>query len=284
MLRTLHTVIHTALFWTWIVVTLPLFFGPAFVIWLVTLPFDPNGRILHYYTCFWCGQHVWTNPLWRLDVKGRDVLDTSRPYVYASNHLSAGDIAVLFTLFLPFKFVSKHQNFWVPFIGWNMYLNRYVKLRRGDAASVREVVKSCKTWLGRGVSIMMFPEGTRSITGVMGPFKLGAFKLAQEAGVAVVPIVIDGTREALPKDCVLRQWGSSKIRVRVLAPVESTDYADPRLLADAVRAKMEEAQRDVWALRGFAPPQPAPAEAAPGAGARAPHTAPAPAESEQVQA
>jgi 1-acyl-sn-glycerol-3-phosphate acyltransferase len=245
------------------VLALPLFFGPAFVIWLVTLPFDPNGRVLHYYTCIWCGQHVWTNPLWRLDVKGRDAVDTSKAYVYASNHLSAGDIAVLFTLRLPFKFVSKHQNFWVPFIGWNMYLNRYVKLRRGDPASVRDVIKACKKWLDRGVSIMMFPEGTRSVTGVMGSFKLGAFKLAKEANAPIVPIVLDGTREALPKDGVLRQWGTMPIRVRVLDPIHPKDYANARALADAVRAKMEEAQEELWRLRGFVPPASAPIEPSP---------------------
>jgi 1-acyl-sn-glycerol-3-phosphate acyltransferase len=265
MLRTIHTAVHTALFWAWIVIALPLFFGPAFVIWFLTLPFDSNGRVLHYYTCIWCGQHVWTNPLWRLDVRGRQGLDTSKAYVYASNHLSAGDIAVLFTLLLPFKFVSKHQNFWVPFIGWNMYLNRYVKLRRGDPSSVRDVIKVCKKWLARGVSIMMFPEGTRSVTGTMGPFKLGAFKLAKEAGAPIVPIVLDGTREALPRDGVLRQWGQMPIRVRVLAPVDPKDYADARALANAVRARMEEAQRELWALRGFVPtpaePSPAPPEA-----------------------
>jgi 1-acyl-sn-glycerol-3-phosphate acyltransferase len=254
MLRTLHTVIHTALFWAWVVISLPIFFVPAFFIWLVTLPFDRNGRMLHYYTCIWCGQHVWTDPLFGLDVQGRDRHDTSKAYVYASNHLSAGDVAVLFTLFLPFKFVSKHSNFWVPFIGWNMYLNRYVRLRRGDMASIREMIKTCRAWLDRGVSIMMFPEGTRSMTGAMLPFKLGAFKLAMEANRPVVPIVLDGTREALPKDGVLRQWGQTTIRVRVLDPVEPAAFADPRAFADAVRAKMEEAQRELWKLRGFTPP------------------------------
>ena len=253
MLRTLHTTLHTLLFWIWVVVALPLFFVPAFVIWLVTLPFDKNGRILHLYTCLWCGHHVWMNPLWRLDVAGREKIDMKTPYVYASNHLSAGDIAVLFTLYLPFKFVSKHQNFWVPFIGWNMYLNKYVKLRRGDPASVRDMIKQCRVWLKRGVSIMMFPEGTRSTTGIMGSFKLGAFKLAKEAGVAVVPVVLDGTREALPKDADLRQWGTLPIRVRICDPIHSKDFADPRQLANAVRARMEEAQKELWALRGFTP-------------------------------
>lgn len=255
MLRALHTTVHTVCFWAWIFLAAPLLFVPAVVIWIVTLPFDPNGRVLHLYTCFWCAQHLWTNPLWRMDVQGREHVDRKKAYVYASNHLSAGDIAVLFTLMLPFKFVSKHQNFWVPFIGWNMYFNRYVRLRRGDAESVRGMMSACLAWLGRGVSIMMFPEGTRSRTGVMLPFKLGAFRLAADAGVPIVPIVIDGSGDALPKDAILRQWGTLPIRVRILEPVDPKDYANPQALADAVRARMEEAQRGLWALRGFTPPE-----------------------------
>ena len=174
---------------------------------------------------------------------------------------------------LPYKFVSKHQNFYVPLIGWNMYMNRYIRLRRGDGASVREMVAACLMWLKRGVSIMMFPEGTRSRTGVMLPFKLGAFRLAADAGVPVVPIVIDGSREALPVDGVMRQFGRLDVRVRILDPVDPKDYADPQALADAVRAKMEVAQRELWALRGFVPP--VATESVP---------APAPAHGERAQA
>jgi 1-acyl-sn-glycerol-3-phosphate acyltransferase len=254
MLRTLHTALHTLLFWAWMLAALPIFFVPALVIWLVTLPFDRNGRILHLYTCIWSGQHVWTNPLWRLDVAGLEKVDRNKTYILASNHLSMGDIAVLFALMLPFKFVSKQQNFMIPFIGWNMYFNRYIGLRRGDAKSIREMLKTCRAWLDRGVSVMMFPEGTRSVTGVMLPFKVGAFKLAKDAGVDVVPIVLDGTREALPKDGVLRQWGVLPIRVRVCDPVKSSDYADARALCNEVRARMEDAQRTLWEMRGFVPP------------------------------
>ena len=254
MLRALHTLVHTVCFWAWTLIAAPIFFVPAFAIWLVTLPFDPNGRVLHLYTCFWCAQHLWTNPLWRMDVRGREKIDRKKAYVYASNHLSSGDIAVLFSLMLPYKFVSKHQNFYVPLIGWNMYMNRYIRLRRGDGDSVRQMVATCLMWLKRGVSIMMFPEGTRSRTGVMLPFKLGAFRLAADAGVPVVPIVIDGSREALPVDGVMRQFGRLDVRVRILDPVDPKDYADPQALADAVRAKMEVAQRELWALRGFVPP------------------------------
>ena len=252
-MRTARTALHTFFFWAYLICALPIFFVPALLIFLVTFPFDRNGRVLHLYTCFWCGQHLWLNPFWRLDVKGKENVDRSKAYVYASNHLSAGDIAVLFTLFLPFKFVSKHLNFWAPFLGWNMYLNRYVRLVRGDADSVKTMMSTCRDWLARGVSIMMFPEGTRSRTGDLLPFRAGAFKLAMDAGVPIVPIVLDGTFEALPASGVLRQDRILTIRVRICEPVESKGFNDLQAFSDAVRARMLETQEELWKARGRIP-------------------------------
>jgi 1-acyl-sn-glycerol-3-phosphate acyltransferase len=248
-----RTALHTFFFWAYLIVALPIFFVPALIIFLITFPFDRNGRILHLYTCFWCGQHLWLNPFWRLDVKGKENVDRSKAYVYASNHLSAGDIAVLFTLFLPFKFVSKHQNFWAPFLGWNMYLNRYVRLVRGDSESVKTMMAKCRSWLARGVSIMMFPEGTRSRSGELLPFRAGAFKLAMDSGVPIVPIVLDGTFEALPASGVLRQDRVLTIRVRICEPVDSAAYSDLQAFSDAVRARMLETQFELWKLRDRVP-------------------------------
>src|SRR5580698_9951702 len=204
---TVRTAIHTVLFWAYFALCMPLFFAVALPLWLVTLPFDKNGRILHAFTCFWGGQYVFLNPMWRLHVEGRENVDRKKAYVFCSSHQSAGDIPVLFGLFLPFKFVSKSSNFKAPFLGWNMALNRYVPLVRGDRGSVTKMMTTCRSWLDRGVSVLMFPEGTRSKTGELLPFKPGAFALAKEANVPVVPIVISGTIEAVPPDAILRQTG-----------------------------------------------------------------------------
>jgi 1-acyl-sn-glycerol-3-phosphate acyltransferase len=88
------------------------------------------------------------------------------------------DILVLFRIYKHFKWVSKIENFRLPCIGWNMRLNRYIPLRRGDRESVRQMMDACETTLRAGSSIMMFPEGTRSKNGVLQPFKTGAFELA----------------------------------------------------------------------------------------------------------
>ena len=122
-------------------------------------------------------------------IEGRERIRAGETYVMVANHLSLLDILVLFRLFTHFKWVSKIENFRVPFIGWNMSLNRYVKLRRGDRASVVQMMKACRETLASGSSIMMFPEGTRSPDGRMRSFKTGAFELALECRRPILPIV-----------------------------------------------------------------------------------------------
>jgi 1-acyl-sn-glycerol-3-phosphate acyltransferase len=232
---------------------MPFLFAVALPLWLVTLPFDRNGRVLHAFTCFWGGHYIFLNPMWRLHVEGREHVNRKRSYVLCSSHQSCGDIPVLFGLFLPFKFVSKSSNFKAPFLGWNMALNRYVPLIRGDRESVKKMMHACRGWLARGVSVLMFPEGTRSRTGDLLPFKPGAFMLAKEADVPVVPIVICGTIDAVPRDAVLRQKGIVHVYVRVCEPVQSRDYADAALLEAKVRSVMEQTLAELQVKRGRVP-------------------------------
>jgi 1-acyl-sn-glycerol-3-phosphate acyltransferase len=276
-----RTFLHTTLFWGYFVLSMPFFFAVALVLFVLTLPFDRNGRVLHAFTCFWGGHYVRINPMWRLKIAGREQLDKRRAYVYCANHQSSGDIPVIFATMLPFKFVSKHSNFRAPFLGWNMYLNRYVRLVRGDSSSATKMLAECKRWLDRGVSVMMFPEGTRSRTGRMLPFKQGAFVLALEAKVPVVPIVIDGSLEAVPIDWVLRQRGVLDVRVRVGEPIEAGSVTDPKAFGDAVRGKMEAIQRELWKQRGYEPSE---EEATPKPPSSVPAALPAQSQTEQVSA
>src|SRR5207302_766393 len=126
-----------------------LFIGACFV-FLLTFWFDSNGRWLHLYSCLWGAQYTVLNPMWRFRVEGERLIDRRRAYVFCSNHQSLGDIPVLFRLFIPFKFVSKQSNFRLPFFGWNMHMNRYVPLIRGDGDSVDKMMRTCELWLRRG--------------------------------------------------------------------------------------------------------------------------------------
>lgn len=260
MFRSFLNTLHSLLFWTYIVLGLPPLFVVAAVVFLLTYPFDRNGRVLHYFTSFWCGHNVRLNPMWRLTVEGKENLDPKRAYVLCSNHQSAGDIPVLFNLYYPFKWVSKRQNFFVPFIGWAMYLNKYIGLVRGDTRSIARMLGECRRWLNKGVSVMMFPEGTRSKTGEFLPFKPGPFHLARAAKKPIVPIVLDGSLDAWPPGLMLPSK-FTHMRILVGAPIEPAEYETVEALSNAVREKMLAMQRELWQRRGYAGPERA-AEAA----------------------
>ena len=231
------------LFALYFVVSQPLWFAGALVIAAVTAAFDRRGRWLHLYTCLWAGHYALLMPGWRVRVRGRHHIAPGGAYVLCSNHQSHVDTLVLSALFRHFKWVAKAGVFRVPFIGWNMTLNRYVALRRGDVASIATMLQTCRAHLEAGSSVFMFPEGTRSRDGRLRSFKHGAFSLAAEAGVPVVPIVLDGTAAALPKSSWRIGLGRAQlpITVEVLAPVGLADLAPGAGAAELqveVRARM----------------------------------------------
>jgi 1-acyl-sn-glycerol-3-phosphate acyltransferase len=227
----------SAVYWTAIALTAPVFFAGAVVIWLVTLPFDRRRVVLHQYSCWWAMFFVYVNPLWRLEVTGRDRLRWRGGAVLVANHSSLIDIIVLFGLWRPFKWVSKAENFKLPFIGWNMRLNGYVPLVRGDRASVEAMFARCAELIEQGSAPMIFPEGTRSRDGRLKPFKDGAFELSVEHGVPLVPIAVHGTGQALAaKSMVLREHVRAK--VEILEPLDPSDFADAAALRDAAHARI----------------------------------------------
>jgi len=223
-------------FWAFLTATSILLFPIAVAIWAVTSPFDPRKRALHQFTCFWASLYTWFNPAWQVTVEGREKIDRDAAYVMVANHQSLLDIFVFFRLFNHFKWVSKLENFRLPFIGWNMSLNQYISLRRGDKASILEMLRQAREMLEAGNSIMVFPEGTRSLDGGVRRFKTGAFELAKDSKKPILPLVITGTADALPKrGFVLR--GKRRICLKVLDPIPFESFADQSVeaLCDRVR-------------------------------------------------
>lgn len=232
--------VFTIAYWAFFVLTLPLFFTVALALFLVTLPFDRRRVVLHLYSCFWASFYVYANPLWKARIQGRQKLPWRGPAVIVANHLSLVDILVLYGLYRPFKWVSKAENFKVPAVGWNMVLNDYVRLTRGDRDSIRAMMSHCRRHLERGSPVLIFPEGTRSRDGRLQPFKDGAFRLAMEAKVPVIPIAMRGTYETLPKHgLVLRQHMDA--RVQVLDPLDPARFESAAALRDASRAAIARA-------------------------------------------
>ena len=170
---------------------------------------------------------------------GRERVPWRGAAVLVANHSSLIDILVLFGLYRPYKWVSKRENFKIPFIGWGMTLNGYVPLVRGDRTSVVAMFEHCARLIRAGSAVMLFPEGTRTRDGRLQAFKDGAFELAVEHGVPLIPIAVHGTGRALAK-------GSLVLREHVNAKVEVLEPLDPAAFA-SVAALRDEAHRRIAA-------------------------------------
>jgi 1-acyl-sn-glycerol-3-phosphate acyltransferase len=170
-----------------------------FPIFLITSPFDRTRRLGHWYATVWGRGILWLNPKWSWRVVSNDKIPRGRPLVVVSNHQGMGDIMMAFTLDLHFKWISKSANFYVPFMGWMMHHAGYIPLHRGKRSSIERCMERARWFLDRGVSVLFFPEGTRSRDERVQAFKPGAFRLAIDGGFDVLPLAITGTANALPK-------------------------------------------------------------------------------------
>jgi 1-acyl-sn-glycerol-3-phosphate acyltransferase len=166
--------------------------------------------------------------------EGRERIPWRSSAVIVANHLSTVDILVLYGFFRPFKWVAKAELFKVPFVGWNMVINDYVRINRGATDSVRAMLRSCRRHLAAGSSLLIFPEGTRSADGLLQPFKEGAFRLAMDARVPVIPVALSGTYETLPKQGILIRRRMDAV-VKVLEPLDPARFESARALRDAAR-------------------------------------------------
>ncbi len=174
------------------------------------------------------------NPYWSVRVEGRVPAREAHPFVAVSNHESLADIVLIGTLPWDMKWLSKSEIFRVPFLGLMMRMAGDVGVRRGEVASRAASYNALKLWIERGASVMIFPEGTRSRSDEMLPFRNGAFRLAIETGLPILPLAVHGTRAAIRKGSMF--FGNARVVVRILEPV-STEGLDPEDL-DALRARV----------------------------------------------
>jgi 1-acyl-sn-glycerol-3-phosphate acyltransferase len=228
--------LYNLVYWPYLLSSCALLFFPALLLWTITF-WDPKRRWLARYTSYWGAHYLAWAPFASVRVEGLEHARPEQPCVYVVNHQSMVDILAVFATHLPYLWVSKVENFYAPFLGWNMWLNGYVPLKRGFLPSILRMVRSCLKKLGDGQSLCVFPEGTRSPDGNLIDFYRGAFWVATKCRVPIVPIVVEGTGAVLPKKRL--QIRPQQTLVRVLAPIEpSAAGFDDRKLRDLVRARM----------------------------------------------
>jgi len=226
--------ILSILFYIFFLVYTFVFFAAMCVVFVLTAWWDTGRVAIYQMTRLLARGYFWLTPGWKVEIAGRENIRPGTAYVIVANHRSMLDIPLLY--FLPmrsFKWVSKREVYRWPLAGWVLGLQGGIAIRRGSAASARQMIEQGEAWLGRGVSVAVFPEGSRSKTDELGKFRDGAFVMARTAGVEVLPVVLSGTGPALRGRRINFR---NRFKISILPPAVAEQ--------DVVRSSMEQARKD----------------------------------------
>ena len=206
------------------------------VLSLVTYLFDRTGRMGHFCARLWGKIALLANGV-QVKVEGLEHLNGKGPYIFMSNHQGCYDI---FTLLghLPFQFkwLAKKELFSIPFLGWAMAAVGYISIDREGTRETVEAMNEAAQKIRDGMSVVIFPEGSRSPDGSIQPFKKGGFTLAIKSKVPIVPIAISGSREIMPKDRLTVTPGEIRMR--------GSAHRDPTLFLEGQGALDGEGERN----------------------------------------
>ena len=211
------------------------------VVWVLTFWWDRRRVAAHMMGTFWAWHYQSLIPFWKLRLEGRKKIPWKRPVVMVANHRSLVDILALYKIRRPFKWTSKDENFRLPFIGMVLSLTNSIRIKRESLRSGAQFLSQAEKEIARGSSILLFPEGTRSRTMKMRPFKEGAFLLAKKTACGVIPIVHTGSEKTFDRGSWVLK-GRAPIHIRVLdeIPASLVEKLNVKELMQLTREKMEE--------------------------------------------
>jgi 1-acyl-sn-glycerol-3-phosphate acyltransferase len=239
-LRELLSRLRSALIYWPLTVLITLLIEPVS---LATALLDRSDRTTHRVVAFWSGLllRLYSMPV---TVTGIERLDLSRPRIYAANHLSALDIPLVYR-YLPFQFriIAHRLVFRVPLVGWHLRAAGQLMIDPDSVALSRKALREAVETLRRGLPMVIFPEGERSPTGQMQPFRRGAFYVAVEAQADVVPIAISGTYRAFPIGSAHMRPGPLQLIIGDPIPVAGYTRRDLDALAKRTQAAVRELLR-----------------------------------------
>lgn len=236
----------TIFYFIFLLTFLVIYFPILFLIWVFSKPFDKKGIVVHEASRFLSHMIVRICPLWSVSISGREHVDRSKSYVIVANHQSMLDIPLMANMPLNFKWVSKREVYKIPFFGWVLWLRDDIGIERGGLSSTKKMLRSAKKFISNGISLVIYPEGTRSKTGKMGAFKEGAFIVAKTTGAPILPVVIDGT-------WIVGNWKGfglkmpTKLRMTILEPIPAEDVKkmDLKSLSDLTKRRIETVYKEL---------------------------------------
>ena len=235
-------IVLSILVWTiGVLLTVAVFFAMLAVV-LTLFPFDRKRKLAHSQCYWWAAALTAMNPYWKCRVSGLENIDRRKAYVIVVNHQSLADIIVLYRTRMQFKWIAKDSLFKVPFVGWCLSLAKHIRISRGKFSSIKKVYRESARWLRDGISVLFFPEGTRSKNDEMSGFFNGAFKLAIIEKKPILPIVLDGTGDAIPKGSWVFK-SRVECNVKVLPAIDTSSFLkdDFEKLKDLTRLRMKAA-------------------------------------------
>ncbi len=211
MIRTLFVMIWTVLS--------TIFWGNVAILGSI---FDKTGRCSHIAARLW-GRSILFASRIKVTVRGISHIDPSKSYIYMSNHQSNFDIPVLLAfLKVQFRWLAKAELFRIPLFGFAMKRSGYISIDRSDRRAAYASLKRAADTIRNGVSVIIFPEGTRSLDGNIRPFKKGGFALAVDSGVPIVPVILHGTRSIMPKERLQIETGN--VLLEITEPIDTSTY------------------------------------------------------------
>lgn len=215
----------TILYYLVCLVAATVLFVASFIALVVCYPFDKKRVVVHTLSK-WITDVVFGLPIFmKREVIGLENIDPRKAYVMVLNHNSMVDILSIYNLPLIFKWVSKKEVYRIPIVGQLLFAHGDIVINRASAKEAMQLVHTRGLeWLKKGACVSIFPEGTRSKDGEIHNFKAGAFVLAKDAGVPILPIVLDGTN-TMVRNGWLMNW-RNKITIRILPPVSAEDVVN----------------------------------------------------------
>lgn len=161
-----------------------------------------------------------------MTVKGSENISTGTSYVFVANHQGAYDIFSIYGyLNHQFRWMMKKSLEKIPFVGYSCRVSGQIYVDNSSPSAIRATMEAAEKQLSTGMSVVVFPEGARTFTGKMGRFKRGAFTLATEFGLPVVPITIDGAFDVLPRTKLIPRPGHIILTIHkpIMPPAEGYD-------------------------------------------------------------